>query len=204
MYPEWLRLWLSKLVHTDRGYAMRTGSLRFRPGLLPLEDRFVPTGMDALLGSSIDSTTVAITSPEPSVFAGGVRVAAGDVTGDGYADLVTASGPGGAALIRVFDGKTGEVAWEFDAYYPAFRGGATVAVGDVTGDGRADIVTGADQWGGPHVRVFDGTSHQIVGEFFAYDPAFRGGVRVAVGDATGDGRPDIVTGAGPGGGPHKR
>jgi len=37
--------------------------------------------------------------------------------------------------------------------------------------------------------------------FFAYDPRFRGGVRVAAGDLDGDGVPEIVTGAGPGSGP---
>jgi hypothetical protein len=38
--------------------------------------------------------------------------------------------------------------------------------------------------------------------FFAYDPRFTGGVRVAIGDVNGDTIPEIITAAGPGGSPH--
>jgi hypothetical protein len=141
-------------------------------------------------------------------FAGGVHVAVGDVNGDGFGDIVTGLGYGAAPLVRVFDGSSGAVLREFEAYASGFRGGVYVAAGDVTGDGFADIVTGAGAGGGPHVRVFDGvTSAQVsgpLGSFFAYSPAFPGGVRVAAGDFDGDGRAEVVTGAGPGGGPHVR
>src|SRR5204863_7884232 len=44
----------------------------------------------------------------------------------------------------------------------------------------------------------------IMSQFMAFDSAFRGGVTVAAGDTNGDGRSDIVTGAGPNGGPNVR
>jgi uncharacterized repeat protein (TIGR01451 family) len=139
-------------------------------------------------------------------FAGGVDVAVGDIDGDGLADIVTGAGPGGGPHVRAFSlaGGLHEIA-SFYAYAPAFPGGVHVAVGDIDGDGLADIVTGAGSGGGPHVRAFSlaGGLHEIA-SFYAYAPAFPGGVHVAVGDIDGDGLADIVTGAGPGGGPHVR
>jgi hypothetical protein len=144
-------------------------------------------------------------------FRGGVHVAVGDVTGDGVRDLVVGAGPGGGPHVRVFDGVTGAEVRSFVAYDPGFRGGVFVAAADLTGDGVADIITGAGPGGGPHVNVFDGATGALVSSFYAYQcddpvagPCFGGGVSVAAGDVTGDGRADLVTGAGPGGSPHVR
>src|SRR5439155_13300663 len=116
--------------------------------------------------------------------------------------LVTGAGAGGGPHVEVFDGMTGALVRSFFAYDTAFRGGVTVAAADVNGDGTDDIITGAGPGGGPHVKVFDGASGALLASFFAYDAAFRGGVFVAGGDVDGDGRADIITGAGKGGGPH--
>jgi hypothetical protein len=64
------------------------------------------------------------------------------------------------------------------------------------------FAVGADAGGGPHVKVYDAATQELVASFFAYELAFAGGVSVAVGDVDGDGVPDIITGAGAGGGPH--
>ncbi|MCA9068952.1 MAG: VCBS repeat-containing protein, partial [Planctomycetaceae bacterium] len=141
-------------------------------------------------------------------FTGAVRVALADVNGDGATDVVTAAGPGGGPHIKVFDGRTGQQlnsgVGSFFAYDGRFTGGVFVAAADLNNDGQADIITGADQGGGPHVRAFSGADGSLLFDFFAYGPMFTGGVRVAAGDINGDDRPDIVTGAGPSGGPHVR
>jgi hypothetical protein len=135
-------------------------------------------------------------------FRGGVRVAIGDINGDGVPDIITAPGPSGGPDIRVFDGRTGVLIREFMAYTPTFLGGVFVAAGDINGDGFSDIITGADAGGGPHVQVFSGKDGSLLMSFFAYNPGFTGGVRVAAGDVNGDGKADIITAAGAGGGPH--
>jgi hypothetical protein len=133
-----------------------------------------------------------------------VRVAGGDVTGDGLADVVTGAGPGGAPHVQVFDGADGSLRQSFFAYDTGFTGGVYVAAGDVTGDGKADIVTGAGAGGGPHVKVFDGATRAVQKSLLAFAAGFPGGVRVAADDLDSDGKADIVVGAGPGGGPHVR
>ena len=79
-----------------------------------------------------------------------------------------------------------------------------MAAGDINGDGRTDIVTGAGPGEGPQVRVFSGVDLGLLASFNAYDPGFSGGVHVAAGDVDGDGRTDLITGSGQGGPPHVR
>jgi hypothetical protein len=135
-------------------------------------------------------------------FVGGVHVALGDINGDGVLDIITGPGFGSIPLVRVFNGTDLSELTSFLAYPADFPGGVHVAAGDINGDGRTDIITGAGPGGGPHVRVWSGTDLAILASFYAYPADFPGGVSVAAGDVNGDGRADILTGAGPGGGPH--
>jgi fibronectin-binding autotransporter adhesin len=59
------------------------------------------------------------------------------------------------------------------------------------------IITGTDAGPIAQVKVFDGQTTAQLHSFLPYG-AFTGGVRVAGADVTGDGVPDIITGAGPG------
>ncbi len=104
--------------------------------------------------------------------------------------------------MRIFD-ESGVVKGQFFAFSTTFRGGVTIATADFTGDARAEIVVGSGRGGSPTVRVFDRLGAQQ-SQFLAYASSFTGGVEVATGDVDGDGTPEIVTGAGPGGGPHVR
>lgn len=131
-------------------------------------------------------------------FPGGASVAAGDVNGDGVPDIVTGAGPGGGPHVKVFSGLSGIVSAEFYAYNESFRGGVLVTAGDVTGDGRADVVTAPMNGGGPHIRVFSGPLATLSSEFFAGAYNFGGGGRATLADRNRDGQLDIVTTLGKG------
>ncbi|MFA4833376.1 MAG: S8 family serine peptidase [Patescibacteria group bacterium] len=135
-------------------------------------------------------------------FRGGVNIAAGDVNGDGQDEIIVGAGVGGGPHVRIFD-YSGKVLGQFFAYDKNFRGGVNVSSGDINGDGIDEIITGSGLGGGPQVRIFDGKG-KVLGQFFAYDKNFRGGVNVASGDVNGDGKDEIIAGAGAGGGPQVR
>ena len=152
--------------------------------------------------SGADGTRLASFFGFEKTFLGGVRVAAGDVNGDGKADIITGSGPGTVAEVKVFNGKTRKLLkGKLASILPngsGYRGGVYVAAGDLNGDGKADIVTAPDKGTAPVVRVFSGGTAARLASFRAYGSSFTGGVRVAVGDFTGDGVADIITAPGPG------
>lgn len=131
-------------------------------------------------------------------FRGGVRVAAGDVDGDGTgpAEVVAGAGPGGGARVRVFgsvaDGKLPAEVSSFLAYDAAFRGGVYVATagagryavssaGDIYVGPAAKIITGSGAGAAPVAKVFDGAGR----EYFVHtheDAAAADGLRVSGAD----------------------
>ena len=135
-------------------------------------------------------------------FNGGVRVAMGDFDGDGNTELVTAAGPGGGPHVVIWnmnpDGTVGGIRDSFFAFDAGFRGGLQVAAGDLDGDGKSELAVAADAGGGPHVKIFSDTdgdgpvSDNLTDQFYAYDGAFRGGVRVAFGNTNNTGGDELI------------
>jgi sugar lactone lactonase YvrE len=119
----------------------------------------------------------------PVGFAGGVRVAAGDVDGTGQASLVLGAGPGGTPHVRVlrWTGSALAEIGSFLAYDAPFAGGVFVGAGDVAGLGHDHVIAGAGAGGAPHVRVFTGAGADTGLSVLAYEATFGGGVAVAVG-----------------------
>ncbi len=91
---------------------------------------------------------------------------------------------------------------EFLPYGDQFYGNGSISSGNFDQDATMELVTGAGRGGGPHVKVFESDGTPAAYGFLAYDDGFRGGIDVAAGDIDGDGVDEIITGAGPTGGPH--
>ena len=162
-------------------------------------------------------------APNPAaVFTGGSNsisptssLALGDVDGDGRADLAIlrppTSNPGGISVMVFLNNGSGALGGFF-APNPAavFTGGSnsisptsSLALGDVDGNGRADLGIlrpPSSNPGGISVLVFLNSGAGALGGFFAPNPAavFTGGSNsisptssFALGDVNGDGRADL-------------
>ncbi|VTS06475.1 S8 family serine peptidase [Tuwongella immobilis] len=132
-------------------------------------------------------------------FTGGVRVATGDITGDGIDDILTAAGPGGGPRIRLIDGATRQVIRDAFVFEPTFTGGVYIAAGDLNGDGIAEVIVSAGELGGPRVIAWDGKTGAQLFDFFAFTATDRSGVTIAVGDLLGTGRNQLIAGQSMGG-----
>ena len=121
----------------------------------------------------------------------GTFVAVADINGDGFGDLVTGAGPGGAPRVTVFDGlllaSGGSVPnllpiSNFFAGPETNRGGVPLGITDFNGDGIADLVTGTGVGEGSRVRVYpvnglSAANPPLIADFDAF-PGFTGGVFV--------------------------
>jgi len=143
-------------------------------------------------------------APYTASYKKGVNISVGDLDNDGSVEIVTGTENGGGPQVRIFNQDGRLINPGFFAYDKNFRGGVNVAIGDLNGDGKKEIICGAGVTGGPHVRVFNKNGKLINPGFFAYDKNFRGGVNISVADVDGDSLDDIVTGPGVGGSPLAR
>lgn len=166
-------------------------------------------------------------------FRGGARAALGDINNDGFQDLVVSAGFLGGPRIAVYSGQqiitraaalqaqsfgdgSFQLVTDFLAFEESVRNGAFVGVGDIDGDGFADLIFGGGPTGGPRVRVASGKlllsvaglttldaaaaskAGLQIANFNAGDAATRGGVRVTARDLDMDNRAELVVGSGDG------
>jgi hypothetical protein len=94
----------------------------------------------------------------------GVFIAAGDIEGNGHADIIAGGGPGGGPRVEAFSatdllasgGATLTPMANFFAGDPNGRGGVRVAVKKLGGGNRSDLVVGSGEGDGSHVTAYLG------------------------------------------------
>ena len=131
---------------------------------------------------------------------------AGDVNGDGKADLIVGAqrddnNGEDSGSARVFSGSDGSVLYTFNGDSEKDRFGWSVSgAGDVNGDGKADLIVGAPfdsknaSFGGS-ARVFSGSDGSVLYTFDGESERDQLGSAVSdAGDVNGDGMADLLVG----------
>ncbi len=232
--------WSIASIFSSPRPAAKRSPYRSRLGVEHLEDRLTPagfflTGVGGFTNPAepnlriYDSTNPAggassFRQPPGDIgsfpgFSGSVRVATGDVNGDGVGDFITAQGDGltSGSQVRIFDGASAlfsGTAVEISSFFaygntagaattPGFGGGVFVASTDLNGDGVDEVITSAGAGARGHVKVFNfngpsgflGNAPELRSSFYAYTD-FAGEIRVTT--AFIGGTAFVVTGSGAG------
>ncbi|MGB9700380.1 MAG: hypothetical protein ACPL5I_13470 [Thermodesulfobacteriota bacterium] len=112
----------------------------------------------------------------------GANIAAGDLDGDGKAEIILGPGPDPKKDGRIIMIYPAEDKVESLIAYPENRFGINITSGDLDGDGKAEIITGPGL--NPHfkgaVKIFQGDGTQIK-EFQPYPGDAKFGISVAIG-----------------------
>jgi FG-GAP-like repeat/PASTA domain len=119
------------------------------------------------------------------------RVAIGDLNGDGKADVATADSDTISVLLNRGDGRLGPRR-EYCRSCPISEEANAIAIADVNGDGKADLVADWDYGGVTRVSVL---LNKGPGSFSArrnYEISYPESPWLAIVDLNGDGKPDFA------------
>jgi hypothetical protein len=116
----------------------------------------------------------------------------GDLTGDGKEDIVTVESEGGGKYRYMLGTSSGSGISSWKLILPGMSPADDMAVGDMNGDGKADILT-AEAEGNGQFRYMLGTSN---GTGIASWKQIMSGMSnpsdMELGDLTGDGKADVI------------
>jgi hypothetical protein len=131
----------------------------------------------------------------PTIHSSGMRLAVGNLTGDARLEAVATIGPGTFAVLEI--GRDGMIT--HSPFGLEYTGDLFVAIGDVDGDGFAEIFAGQGLGGEVKILGMDGNHIMEIGGGRPFGHDHQGGVRVASGDVNRDGKDDITVSMNSGG-----
>jgi len=126
--------------------------------------------------------------------------AAGDISGDGSADIITVEDEGGGKYRYMLGASSGSGVASWSQILSGMGPAGSLELGDLTGDGKEDIVTVEDEGGGKYRYMLGTGSGAGVSSWKSILTGMSAANDMAVGDLTGDGKEDIVTAEDEGGG----
>lgn len=110
-------------------------------------------------------------------YTGGVNLASADVDGNGLEELVIAPAGSRRPEIKIMN-KNFKLRTSWLAYPANFTGGVNISAADLTGDGKAEIVTAPAAGSGAQIKIFS-SGGKLLGQFWAYEPELKGGFKIA-------------------------
>jgi lipoprotein-anchoring transpeptidase ErfK/SrfK len=123
----------------------------------------------------------------------GVHVASGNINAAGYDEIVTVPGYGSTSLVKIFNGKGKQTINNgFYAFPKSFTGGSQIAVGNVRGSDREEIIVGNGAGTSSYVRVFNHKGKVILKTILPFDRIERGGVSVTTANVDGGAHSEIA------------
>ncbi|MFA6027667.1 MAG: VCBS repeat domain-containing M23 family metallopeptidase [Patescibacteria group bacterium] len=122
----------------------------------------------------------------------GMRVASGDINGDGIDEIIAGSGPGKTSLVKVFD-RYGTLLWQTEPFANSYTSGVDVASGDIDADGVDEVIAGLLSGEKTLIAVLSENGERLQ-VFRAFEKEYTGGLNITTGDIDADGADEIIAG----------
>lgn len=129
--------------------------------------------------------------PFTTSYKGEINITTGDVNGDGFEEIIAATGEGVRSQIKIFSNKGELQLIQYSPFAQDYLGGVNLASGDIEGDGIDEIIT-CQALGGSLCKIYKYENQKtILNEWSVFNN--NRGVEVSFGDIDRDGEGEIIT-----------